>query len=84
MTSWIGIWMRQLYQNVYQKLYQKVYQKLYQNVYQKIYQNVYQKLYQNKIRAHRLFISSLLVCGAASISFGFLQWVNDRKSFLAL
>ena len=40
--------------------------------------------YLNKLKAYRLFISSLLVCGAATISFGFLQWVNGTKSFLAL
>ena len=41
-------------------------------------------MYINKLRSYRLFTSSLLVCGAGSISFGLLQWINDKQSFLAL
>ena len=40
--------------------------------------------YLNKLRAHRLFLGGVFVCGAANIVFGFLQWVDDTQTFLAL
>jgi MFS family permease len=40
--------------------------------------------YLNKLKAHRLFLGGVFVCGAANIVFGFLQWVNEMQTFLAL
>jgi len=39
--------------------------------------------YLNKLKAHRLFVNGVFICGAANIAFGFLQWVKG-PTFLAL
>ena len=40
--------------------------------------------YLNKLKAHRLFVNGVFICGAANIAFGFLQWVETMPTFLAL
>ena len=40
--------------------------------------------YLNKLKAHRLFVNGVFICGAANIAFGFLQWVDTMTTFLAL
>ena len=40
--------------------------------------------YLNKLKAHRLFVYGVFICGAANIAFGFLQWVDTMTTFLAL
>lgn len=40
--------------------------------------------YLDKLKAYRLFVIGVFICGAANIAFGFLEWVDDMTPFLAL
>ena len=40
--------------------------------------------YLHKLGAIRLFLSGVLLCGAANTVFGLLEWINDTQTFLAL
>jgi len=40
--------------------------------------------YLGVLKAHRLFLIGLFICGASNISFGFLDLVDERMPFLAL
>ena len=40
--------------------------------------------YLDRLKAYRLFLLGVFICGAANIAFGFLEWIEDTKIFLAL